>query len=239
MDPQSTADLRPDALLALLGTPPVGVAFVAEPPAGIPRIERPAASSCTYWRLAQNGRTFYTEAADHFGCAVGAYTHGAPLPAKEQQELAGLVATMVGLSYLAQEEVAQLPHRPEPMRYVVYGPLADLPCPPDLVILRGTPRQLMLLGEASRAAGCADAVPVMGRPACSMVPQVLASARTATSLGCIGNRVYTELADEQGYLALPGAALPAVLAKLQVIEQANAALQAFHQQRRQAAESAA
>lgn len=235
MNPNPTADLRPDALLALLGSPPVGVAFVAAPPAGVPRIERPAAAGCTYWRLAQK-RTFYTEAADHFGCAVGAYTHGAPLPAKEQEELAGLVATMVGLSYLAQEEVAQLPHRTEPMRYVVYGPLADLPCPADLVILRGNPRQLMLLGEASRAAGCADAVPVMGRPACALVPQVLASARAATSLGCIGNRVYTELADEEGYLALPGAALPAVLAKLQVIEKANATLKEFHQQRRQAAE---
>lgn len=224
-------------LANLCGSPPVGLAFADVPPAGVARTDRPAAAGCAYWQLAQQGDAFYTEAADHFGCTVGAYTHGVTLPPQEQQELAGLITTLVGLSYLAQEEVAQLPHRPEPLRYAVYAPLGKMPCAPDLVIVRGNPRQLMLLCEASRAVGGGDPAPLMGRPACAMVPQVLGSAHATASLGCVGNRVYTELPDSEGYLALPGATLPALLDKLQVILQANQTLLQFHQQRRQSAEA--
>jgi uncharacterized protein (DUF169 family) len=48
------------------------------------------------------------------------------------------------------------------------------------------------------------------------------------SLGCIGNRVYTALADDELYFALPGGHVDVVTEKLAAIVQANVALEAYH-----------
>ncbi len=47
---------------------------------------------------------------------------------------------------------------------------------------------------------------------------------TVTSLGCIGNRVYTGLSEDDLYVAIPGADLPDVADALEVITSANAEL---------------
>ena len=49
-----------------------------------------------------------------------------------------------------------------------------------------------------------------------------------TSLGCIGNRVYTEMADDELYFALPGGQLGRVVEKLAVIVNANRELEKYH-----------
>ena len=54
---------------------PVAIAFRESAPANMQRIETPAPAGCGYWRLAAEGRTFYTEAPDHYTCPVGAHTH--------------------------------------------------------------------------------------------------------------------------------------------------------------------
>ena len=66
--------------------------------------------------MAAEGKAFYTEASDHFGCAVGAYTHGAELPDPQAKELAGLITTMVNLSYLEQHEAASIPLKRSSLR---------------------------------------------------------------------------------------------------------------------------
>ena len=53
------------------------------------------------------------------------------------------------------EEVPQIPTRKTPLRVAVYAPLAAAPVPPDVVLVRGNARQLMLLAEAAQAAGVA------------------------------------------------------------------------------------
>ena len=73
--------------------------------------------------------------------------------------------------------------------------------------------------------------PTLGRPACSMIPEALRAARGNTSLGCIGNRVYTGLGDGELYFTIPGAALPAVVAKLETIVRANQELEHYHENR--------
>ena len=81
----------------------VAVKFQQSAPAGMPRIDETAVSGCSYWKLAAEGRTFYTEAVDHFGCPLGAHTHGIDLPEDTAKELEGLVGTMVELQYIAME----------------------------------------------------------------------------------------------------------------------------------------
>jgi uncharacterized protein (DUF169 family) len=219
-------------LLELTNACPVAVTFTDSPPPGISRELNSQPSGCTFWKLAAEGKVFYTDASDHFGCAVGAYTHGAELPEAQTKELTGLVSTMMGLSYLKQEEVSRIPRRSTPLRCVLYAPLKASPTFPDVVLVRGNARQLMLLSEAARAANCLTDSSAMGRPACGMIPQSIASGQVLLSLGCIGNRVYTGLGDQEGYLAIPGEALEATCAQLPTIMKANDALEQFHRQRK-------
>ena len=214
-----------------LSWPPVAISFRAEAPPGVAPIATSLAAGCGYWKQAAEGQTFYTTPDDHYGCPVGAHTHGVPLPAERAGEFQSIVGTMLSLEYLREEELPAIPRRNEPFGVAVYAPLHAAPVDPDLVLVRGTPRQVMLLSEAARAAGVFDDGATMGRPACAMLPHAENTGRGVTSLGCIGNRVYTGLGDNELYLTLPGRALAAVVEKLDTLVTANRALEGFHQGR--------
>jgi uncharacterized protein (DUF169 family) len=211
-----------------LRQPPVAVTFQDTAPAGVPHIDAPGPSSCTYWKLAAEGRTFYTEAPDHYPCPVGAYTHGVEPPPEVQKELGGVVSTMVELGYLRGEEVPDIPRRTRPFRVAVYAPLTQ--SVPDVVLVHGNARQVMLLVEAAQAAGV-GATALMGRPTCAALPETMRTGQGVASLGCIGNRVYTQLGDDQLYFALPGRQVAAVADKLATIARANSELARYHNQK--------
>jgi uncharacterized protein (DUF169 family) len=214
-----------------LNRPPVAVAFLATPPAGLDRIDRAQPAGCGYWKHASDGHAFYTTPEDHENCTVGAFTHGVTLSPEKGKELESLVGTMVQLRYLRMEEVPDIPHRTTPMQIVAYAPLQEARFVPDAVIFRGNARQVMLVSEAARAAGIFESAAAMGRPACAMIPQATSSSAGVASVGCIGNRVYTDLGDDELYFAVPGPALPRVLEQLEVMLDANAALETFHRER--------
>ena len=65
-------------------------------------------------------------------------------------------------------------------------------------------------------------------PTCAVLPQVLKTGQGVASLGCIGNRVYTGLADDELYFALPGSQVQAVTEKLATIVHANRELEKYH-----------
>jgi uncharacterized protein (DUF169 family) len=207
---------------------PVAISFVDRAPAGVSRVTPGEPASCGYWRRAGEGEVFYTIAEDHKGCPIGAHTHNVPLSEEERRQATALVEMMVGISYLKMEEVARIPARGKPLNVAVYAPLERAPVPPDVVVVRGNARQLMLLTEAAMAAGVAGAGPTLGRPTCAALPAAIASSRTATSLACIGNRIYTAARDDEAYVAIPGEALGAVEAQLAVIARANEELEKFH-----------
>jgi len=49
---------------------PVAVAYLERAPDGVKKFEGSEPSGCSFWRLAADGRTFYTVPEDHFNCAV-------------------------------------------------------------------------------------------------------------------------------------------------------------------------
>jgi uncharacterized protein (DUF169 family) len=214
-----------------LASCPVSIAFLDAEPPGVGHVAAGEPASCGYWRRASEGEVFYTLAGDHKRCPVGAHTHNVPLTAPEKQELTGLLETMVGLSYLKMEEVPAIPTRRTPLQVAVYSQLGREPVPPDVVLVRGNAKQLMLLAEAAQAAGAAGAGPVLGRPTCAVLPEAINTGRTSASLGCIGNRVYTGAPDDEAYYAIPGPQLAAVEEKLAVIVRANQELEKFHRAR--------
>jgi uncharacterized protein (DUF169 family) len=187
-----------------------------------------APSGCSYWKRAAEGKTFCTEASDHYGCPIGAHTHGVELPPAQAKELENVVGMMLGLHYLSAEEVPSIPRRQSQFRIAEYAPLAEATEAPDVVLVRGNAKQVMLLAEAAQAAGVGAESGLMGRPTCAVVPEVLRTRRCAASLGCIGNRVYTGLADDELYFALPGEHVEAVTEKLAEIVYANRELEKYH-----------
>jgi uncharacterized protein (DUF169 family) len=210
---------------------PVALAFQPAAPAGVQRVETAGPSGCTYWKLAAEGQTFYTEAADHYNCPIGSFTHGIDLPLAQAQELEGLVGTMIGLEYIRQEEIPTIPRRDAPFKVALYAPLAEAPFDVDVVLVRGNAKQMMLIAEAAGAAGLSDDGALMGRPTCAMIPAAMQSGCVTTSLGCIGNRVYTGLGDDEFYAAIPGSKLALLLDKLATIVTANRELESFHRLR--------
>src|SRR5262245_61839566 len=159
-----------------LRRPPVAVTFRDAAPAGLPRVDSAGPSSCSYWKQAAEGRAFYTEAPDHYNCPVGAYTHAVDPTEQVRRELQGVVSTMISLGYLRAEELPDIPRRDGPFGVAVYAPLAEADGEPDVVILAGNARQVMLLAEAAGATG------LMGRPTCAAIPQAMKTGQGVASL---------------------------------------------------------
>jgi uncharacterized protein (DUF169 family) len=53
-----------------------------------------------------------------------------------------------------------------------------------------------------------------------------------TSLGCIGNRVYTGMGEDELYFTIPGGRVGEVAERLETVMHANRELQKYHEARR-------
>lgn len=206
---------------------PVAIAFCDAPPEGLAKFHGREPAGCGFWRLAASGAAFYTEPDDHANCPIGSYTHGLPQPDGPLQDTLGFMA---GIGYVRPEEVPGIARLPQAPKVIVYAPLAEAPLPPAAVLFSGRPGRLMLLQEAALRAGVAANLPLMARPTCMAVPLAAAGAFVASS-GCIGNRVYTAIGDDELYVALPGPDLDRVAAELETIAHANATLADYHRGR--------
>jgi uncharacterized protein (DUF169 family) len=210
---------------------PVAVAFLDGPPVGVPKFTGSEPSGCSFWRLAAEGRSFYTVPADHYHCAIGSYTHNMPLPQERAQELEQTLGFMTGIGYVQMDEVPGVLRLPKTPGVVIYAPLGETPVEPDVVLLSGRPGQIMLAYEAAIRVGVATRLPMLGRPTCAALPAALTGG-VVVSLGCIGNRLYTDLGEDELYVAIPGKDLQRIADELDVIAVANAKLSEYHRQRR-------
>jgi uncharacterized protein (DUF169 family) len=129
------------------------------------------------------------------------------------------------------EEIPGVFQLPEAPQVVIYAPLGDTPAPPAVVLAVGKPGRIMLLAEAATRAGAMSSLPLLGRPTCMAIPAALANGAVASS-GCIGNRVYTDIGDDELYIVLRGADLERIAEELVTILSANRALAQYHQERR-------
>jgi uncharacterized protein (DUF169 family) len=223
------AETQLTAALAL-NRRPVAIAFRESPPAGVAPLAGTQPSGCSFWRLAAAGQVFYTVPSDHYNCPVGSYTHNIPLPKEREPELMNTLSLMVNVGYLRMDEVPGIPRLPATPAVTIYAPLSMTPVEPDAVLISGLPARLMLLHEAATRAQKTP-LPLLGRPTCMAIPAALSSG-VASSLGCVGNRIYTGIADDEFYSVIAGKDLASVLAQLDTIVSANAALTEYHTGRR-------
>jgi len=204
----------------------VAVSFLEEIPGGVERFDGSEPSSCSFWRLAAAGRVFYTLPENHFNCAVGAYTHNIALSPEREKETGETLKLMFDLGYVKPEEVPQIPRLAKTPVAILYAPLAETPVAPSVVLFACKPCGAMLLSEAANRAGVASGAPALGRPTCMALPASLQMG-AILSLGCIGNRVYTGLGEDEMYFVLRGENLATVADALAVITSANAALREY------------
>ena len=210
----------------------VAVTFLQELPANANKFEGTEPSGCSFWRLAAEGRTLYTVPQDHFNCAVGAYTHNITLSPEREKETEQTLKFMFDLGYVKPEEVPQIPRLAKTPKAILYTPLGEAATVPDVVLFAVKPAGAMLLQEAANRAGVGSGAPVLGRPTCMALPASLQHG-AITSLGCIGNRVYTGLGEDEMYVVLRGKDLALVAEALKTIGSANAVLHDYAKGRRE------
>ena len=212
---------------------PVAVTFRETAPAGVAPFTGTEPSTCSFWRLAAEGRTFHTVAGDHYNCPIGSYTHNLPLPSTRADELQKMLGMMTEMGYLKMEEVENIPRLPSTPGVIIFSPLASTPVDPDVVVVSAQPGRLMVLHEAALRAGSVVQAPMFGRPTCMAVPAALTMGVIA-SVGCIGSRIYTDLPEDELYITLPGKEVARIADELGTIKQANTLLSDYHRGRREA-----
>ena len=212
---------------------PIAVNFFDAPPSGVEKFIGSEPSGCSYWRLAGNGKRFYTVPSDHYNCPIGSHTHSIALPPERQKELSETLSFMSSIGYVRMEEVGKIPTLPKQPNVIAYAPLGEAPADPDVVILVGKPGKIMLLLEAAGRAGVMTHPPTLGRPTCMSIPAAM-QVGAVGSTGCIGNRVYTEVSDDDLYIVIRGSDLVKIAAELGTIINANSALREYHRTRKNA-----
>jgi uncharacterized protein (DUF169 family) len=208
---------------------PVAIAFRDTAPVGVAKLDGTQPAGCSFWKIAADGKVFYTVPADHYNCPIGSYTHNIPLPPERERELPQTLALMGEIGYLRMEEVPGIPRVEATAGAIVYAPLSATPVDPDAVIVAGSPAGLMLLFESATRAGV-SLQPLFGRPTCMAIPAAMPHG-IASSFGCVGNRVYTDLSNGELYSVISGNELQKITDELALIVSANATLRQYHEGR--------
>jgi uncharacterized protein (DUF169 family) len=156
-------------------------------------------------------------------------TMGFELGEDTRDNLMAVVQKMIGHGYLAADEPPAIPKVEAPAQGVVYGPLAEFPLDPDVVLMWIAPASTMLFNEASgQAAWTGSRAGALGRPTCAALPQAMNTGQPATSLGCAGMRTFTGVGDDLLLGVLPGPELSRFVDALRETLDANAAMQEFY-----------
>lgn len=210
-----------------LAAPPLAITFTDAPPTDVPAFDRPLPAAlpdgrtgrvpagCAFW-IHGTESTFSTVKADHGNCSVGSLTHGfATL-----DEVSGNddVAALLETGWVTMDLVPQIPVVTDPPGAVTYGPLAETPHDPDVVLLRVNGKQLMVLS---------DAIPglrIEGKPQCHIVAIAKEQNEVAASVGCALSRVRTGMPATEMTCAIPGGRVADVLDAIEHNAVADAAV---------------
>ncbi|MGH2776542.1 MAG: DUF169 domain-containing protein [Actinomycetota bacterium] len=204
-----------------LDVPPLAITFSDEAPDGVSTFDEPmsepaedgrrgrVSASCVFWMRGAE-RTFTTVPEDHGNCSIGRMTHGFA----KLSDVAGNsdVAALFESGWVGMDDVPKIPVVARSYGHVTYGPLPETPVDPDIVFLRLTPKQLMILN---------DAVPEMsleGKPQCHIIAMAKEHKVVAASIGCMLSRVRTEMGSHEMSCAIPGSSVQDVLGRLRRAE---------------------
>jgi uncharacterized protein (DUF169 family) len=205
--------------------PPIAISFTAAPPDGVPAFDEPfvepgpdgrtgrVAAGCVFW-MKSTDHTFTTVAADHGNCSVGSLTHG--LISMEEAAGRGDVAALLESGWVTMDMVPGIPVVTERPGAITYGPLADTPIDPDVVLLRLNPKSLMVLSDAL------PGLRIEGKPQCHIVAAAKEQGDVVASVGCMLSRVRTGMPATDTTCAIPAARLAEVVERVEETARADA-----------------
>ena len=201
------------------GESAVAPGFAAEMPAETAdgRTGRVSAG-CVFW-MEGTSATFSTEAADHGNCSVGSVTHG--FKTLEEVGANADVAALLESNWVTMEVVPQIPVVSERPESVVYGPLSETPVDPDVVLLRVTGRQMMVLHDAM------PGLRIEGKPQCHIIAIAKEQGEAAASVGCQLSRVRTGMPNAEMTCAIPSGELGRVVDRVEAAATADRAVAAY------------
>ena len=220
------------AITSALGltTVPIAITFSDAAPAGVDPYDAPmpapmpdgrtgrVPAGCVFWTKATD-RTFSTVAADHGNCSVGLLTHGfATL-----DEVGGRsdVATLLESGWVTMEMVPGIPVVTERPGAVTYGPLAETPVDPDVVLIRVNGKQLMVLSDAL------PGLHISGKPQCHIVAMAKEQGAVAASVGCMLSRTRTNMPRTEMTCAIPAGRLQEVIDRIEATAAIDATVAAY------------
>lgn len=214
-----------------LSLPPIAVCFTDEVPEGVKNWLGRVPAGCRFWQEAAT-QVFATSPDDHGLCSIGMFTHNLESTPAQDTDRGDSLKVFADLGYVREQDIPMIPVLKRRFAHVIYGPLASVPAPPDVVLLFGKADQMLLLSEASQQVE-GRLPPAMGRPACAIIPQAFNSGQAALSLGCCGARAYLDvLTEEVALWAIPGAKLNVYVERVAALAKANSILTTFHHLRR-------
>src|SRR4051812_30861693 len=216
-----------------LSSPPLAITFSDAAPSDVPAFDLPmpepledgrtgrVPAGCVFWIHAAD-RTFSTVGADHGNCSVGSLTHGF----KTLDEVAGNsdVAALLESGWVTMDMVPGIPVVTERPGHVTYGPLADTPVDPDVVLVRLNAKQLMVLSDAL------PGLRIEGKPQCHIVAVAKEHGEVAASVGCMLSRQRTGMPSEQMTCAIPAARLADVVERVQATAATDAVVARYASQ---------
>jgi uncharacterized protein (DUF169 family) len=197
-----------------LTVPPIAITFSAAPVDDVPQFQDAMPSptpdgrtgrvpaGCVFWMKAVDA-TFNTLPEDHFNCSVGSYTHGL----KNLQEVADNkdIAALMESGWVDEKAVMGIPFVTTKPGSITYGPLAQTPVDPDVILLRLAPRSLMILHDAY------PDLPIGGKPQCHIVAIAKEHHDLAASVGCMLSRVRTGMPNTDMTCAIPASRMAEVV----------------------------
>ena len=213
-----------------LTTPPIAITFSQSAPDGVAPFDAPmpeptpdgrtgrVPAGCVFWTKALD-RTFSTVAADHGNCSVGSLTHGFVTLG----EVAGHsdVAALVDSGWVTMDMVPDIPVIADRPEVVTYGPLAEAPVEPDVVMIRVNAKQLMVLSDAL------PGLRIDGKPQCHIVAVAKQQGKVAVSVGCVLSRTRTAMSKTDMMCAIPASRLQDVLRQVQATAATDAIVASY------------
>ena len=219
-------DVVAGELTRLLGLahPPLAITFATGPHEGVPYFDDPfpsptpdgrtgrVAAGCVFWIKAAE-RTFATAPEDHGNCSVGSLTHG--LTTLEEAAGQADVAALVESGWVSPEALPDIPTVKARPHSIIYGPLSETPVDPDVVFLRLSAKQLMVLHDAW------PSLRVEGKPQCHIIAIAKEQGEVAVSVGCMLSRARTGMSASEMTCAIPAASVAALVESLRSVREAD------------------
>ncbi|MHB8329408.1 MAG: DUF169 domain-containing protein, partial [Acidimicrobiales bacterium] len=159
-------------------------------------------AGCVFWVHAAD-RSFTTLPEDHGNCSVGSFTHG--LSSTEDVGTKADFAALLESGWVDAGALSGIPSVSAGAKAITYGPLAEAPASPDVVLLRVNGRQLMVLSDAL------PGLRIEGKPQCHIVALAKEHGEAAASVGCSLSRARTGMRADEMTFAFPGVRLAEVV----------------------------